>query len=76
MKKTRTQFDSPVDALIAVTKQLHSFEMKYNLESEAFYDEFQKGKRGDTPDFIEWANAYQHYLALHHELEAQLSHVA
>jgi len=76
MKKQRLQYDSPVDALVAVTKRLHSYEMKYHTESEDFYDQFQKGERGDSRDFIDWANSYQHYLALHRELDQQLKHVA
>lgn len=76
MKKHHIQYDSPIDALVAVTKQLHTYEMKYSLETEDFYDQFRKGERGDSRDFIEWANAYQHYLALHQELEQRLTHVA
>lgn len=76
MKKQRIQYDSAIDALISVTKQLHTYEMEYHLDSEEFYDQFRKGKKGDSRDFIEWANAYQHYLALHHDLEQRLGHVA
>lgn len=76
MKKQRIEYDSAIDALIAVTKKLHTYEMKYNIDAEEFYNQFHNGEHDDTQDFIEWANAYQHYLALHHELDKRLSNVA
>lgn len=30
----------------------------------------------DSIDFVEWANDYQHYVALRIEIEKQLRHVA
>jgi len=30
----------------------------------------------DSADFVEWANDYQHYLAIRLEIEERLRHVA
>ncbi len=33
---------------------MKKFESKYNIDSEAFYKEFEEGKLGDEMDFFEW----------------------
>lgn len=76
MKRTRIEYSSPLDALIAVSKRLSIKEERYVMESESFYDQFKKGKLDDTSDFVEWANDYQHYLKLRHNLELKLRRVA
>ena len=76
MKKTRIEYSSPLDALIAISKRLSTREEKFGMTSELFYDKFKKGMLDDTLEFIEWANDYQHYLDLHHNLEKKLRHVA
>ena len=62
MKKQISEYNSPVDALIAVTKRLSIFENKYRMETEDFFDKFSKGQMEDSIDFTEWANDYQHYI--------------
>jgi len=74
MRKHRIEYDSPIDALVAISKRLSAFEGRYNIESEEFFDRFSKGKTEDSEDFVEWANDYQHYLALRHDIETQLRH--
>ena len=64
MRKQKNKYDSPIDALIAVTKRLSIFEDRYRMEAEDFFDKFSKGQMGDSIDFIEWSNDYQHYLAI------------
>jgi len=76
MRKQRMEYDSPLDALIAVTKHLSVYEDRYRMSSEAFFDRFSKGQMEDSADFVEWANDYRHYLALRREMERQLRHVA
>lgn len=76
MRKQRIEYNTPIDALIAVAKKITLFETKYKLTSEDFYDQFSKGKLGDSNDFIEWANQYQHFLALKTEIEGCLRNVA
>ena len=43
------------------------------MDSETFFDRYQKGLVGDEAESVEWANAYQHYVALHQQLEGHLS---
>ena len=76
MRKQRIEYDSSIDALVAITKRLSVNEDRYRMASEDFYDKFSKGHLDDSVDFIEWANDYQHYLALRHEIERQIQHVA
>ena len=74
MKKQRIEYDSPVDALVAIAKRLSVYEGRYQMASEEFFDKFTKGQSDDSEDFVEWANDYQHYLAIRREIEAQLQH--
>jgi hypothetical protein len=76
MRKQITEYTSALDALIAVTKQLSIYEIQYHMASEEFFTQYQQGKTDDDEIFVEWANNYQHYLALHHDVESQLKHVA
>jgi hypothetical protein len=72
MKKQREINTSPLDALVAVSKQLSLYENQHSMDSETFFDRYQKGLIGDEAESVEWANAYQHYVALHQQLENQL----
>ena len=72
MKKQRIEYDSPVDALVAIAKRLSIFETRYRMASEEFFDKFSKGQLEDSEDFVEWANDYQHYVAIRREIEAQV----
>jgi hypothetical protein len=64
MRKVRTEYDSRVDALVAVSKRLSGYEGRNKMESEVFFDRFVKGQTEDSEELIEWANDYWHYLAL------------
>lgn len=76
MRKQRTEYDSPVDALVAVAKRLCVYEARYRMTSEEFFDTYCKGQLEDSVDFVEWANDYQHYLAMRRDIERQLRDVA
>jgi hypothetical protein len=76
MRKERIEYGSSVDALVAVAKRLSIYESRYGMTSEEFYDRYQRGQREDSVDFVEWANDYQHYVALRSEIEKHLRHVA
>ncbi len=76
MRKQRIEYDSPVDALVAIAKRLSVYEGRYHMASEEFYNRFSKGQSEDSEDFVEWANDYQHYIAIRREIEAHLQHVA
>ena len=75
MRRQRVEYDSPLDALVAVTKRLSIYEDRYHMSSEDFFDQFSRGETDDSIDFVEWANDYQHYLTLRVNVEKQLSHV-
>jgi hypothetical protein len=76
MQKRISKYDSPLDALIAVTKRLSIFEGKFGMSTEDFFDRFSKGQMDDSIDFIEWSNDYQHYLAIRFEIEKQIQNAA
>ena len=76
MKKHRIEYETPIDALVAVSKRLSAFEERYHLSSEDFFHKYSSGENDDTADFVEWANNYRHYLAIRSELERELRHVA
>ena len=76
MRKQKIEYDSPVDALVAIAKCLSIFETQYRMASEEFFDKFSKGQLEDSEDFVEWANDYQHYVAIRREIEAHVQHVA
>jgi hypothetical protein len=76
MRKDRTEYDSLLDALVAIAKLLNDYESRYKMESEEFFDRYKKGESEDSEDFIEWANDCQHYLSIRGDLETKLQHVA
>jgi len=76
MRKQRIEYDSPVDALVTVAKRLSGYEDRYRITSEDFFDKFSKGKMEDSADFVEWANDYQHYMAIRNDVERHLRNVA
>lgn len=76
MRKQINVYDSSIDALVAVSKRLSVLEDRYHMKSEDFYDKFGKGQLEDSIDFVEWANDYQHYLAIRYDIENQISNVA
>ena len=76
MRKEKIEYGSSVDALVAVAKRLGIYENQYGMTSEDFYDRYQRGQKEDSVDFVEWANDYQHYVAIRSEIEKHLRHVA
>ena len=74
MKKQRIEYDSRVDALVAITKRLSTYEGRYRMESEEFFDRYTKGQTEDSVDFIEWANDYKHYLDIRQDVDFRLRH--
>ncbi len=76
MRKQRIEYDSPVDALVAVAKRLNMYETRYKIISEEFYDCYNKGQMNDSEEFVEWSNDYKHYMAIRHDLEERLEHAA
>ncbi|MFQ5715414.1 MAG: antitoxin TumA [Candidatus Scalinduaceae bacterium] len=72
MRKQRIEYDSPVDALVAIAKRLSIYETRYRMTSEEFFDKFSKGQSEDSEDFVEWANDYQNYVVIRREIEAHV----
>jgi predicted LPLAT superfamily acyltransferase len=75
-QKQRIIYDSALDALVAVVKQLSLFEDRHRISSEDFFHRFSSGQMEDTAEFVEWSNAYQHFLSLRSILEKQVCHAA
>ena len=59
---------------MAVSKRLSIYEGRNKMESEEFFDGFVKGQTEDSEEFVEWANDYQHYLALREEVVDRIRH--
>ncbi|BCU06664.1 antitoxin TumA [Allochromatium tepidum] len=68
IRKQSIQYDSPLDALVAIAKRLSRYETEAGLSSEDFFDRFSRGVWVDDAQAVEWANDYRHYLALRAEL--------
>ena len=76
MRKETILYTSSLDALVAVAKRLSTYETGQKMDSEEFFHRYNQGLLSDNSLFIEWANDYQHYLALHQELKEKLNYVA
>jgi hypothetical protein len=75
MRKQSIQYDSPIDALVAIAKRLSRYEAEAGMDSEQFFVRYSKGELGDDSRSIEWANDYRHFLALRADLD-RLLHAA
>ena len=76
MRKQVVQFDSPLDALLAIAKRLSRLEAEVDMDSEEFYARYTQGQMGDDARFIDWANDYRHYVALRNALDKKLHEAA
>ena len=76
MRKQSIQFDSPLDALVAVAKRLSRYEAEAGMDSADFFGRYTKGELGDAVRSIEWANDYRHFLALRADLGERLHEAA
>jgi hypothetical protein len=76
MRKQVVQFDSPLDALLAIAKRLSRLEAEVGMDSEEFYARYTQGQMGDDARFIDWANDYRHYVALRSALDKKLHEAA
>lgn len=76
MRRQTVEYNSPVDALIALVKQLDIYEAEHKMDSAEFFAKYNKGELGDDEVFVEWSGNYKHFLAIRQELNAKLQHVA
>ncbi|MGA1842907.1 MAG: hypothetical protein ACMUIU_20010 [bacterium] len=71
MHKQRSEYDFPIDTLVALAKCLSINEERYRMVSEEFFNKYSNGLLEDSVKFVEWANDYQYYMAIRIELERQ-----
>jgi hypothetical protein len=72
MLKQRIEYESPLDALIAVAKRLSLYEHRQQMNSAEFFDRYNRGELSDDRDLVEWAIDYRQFLGLRQEVERQL----
>ncbi|MFQ5709313.1 MAG: hypothetical protein ACE5HO_17790 [bacterium] len=49
---------------------LATFEKKYNMTSQKFFEAYQNGNTDDRNDYVDWAGEYQIYLSIKEQMEA------
>ena len=69
MPETREEFSllleearrnaNPLDDLLALGRQLLSYEQRYDMTSDEFYSRYKRGEMGDDMDFVRWAGRYR-----------------
>ena len=52
MRKQIVEYTSPLDALVAVTKRLSTYESQQQMDSEEFFDRYNRGKLSDDTMFV------------------------
>jgi hypothetical protein len=85
MPETREEFSllleearrnaNPLDDLLALGRQLLSFEQRYDMTSAEFHSRYKRGELGDDMDFVRWAGRYRLYCELKEEIEKSLAMV-
>jgi len=73
-QKQTIKYDSKIDALVAVAKQLSLYEERYKMTSENFFHRYSHGHMEDSVDFFEWSNAYEHFISIRKSLENQTNY--
>ncbi len=51
---------------------IEQYEKKYNMSSDKFYDQFEKGQLGDSKDFILWSGIYEMQMSSKKKLQELL----
>jgi hypothetical protein len=57
--ESKVQKASISHQIAGLEHRLNSFEEKYRMSSEHFYQRFQAGELGDSMDFFEWNTYYE-----------------
>ncbi len=76
MQKQRIEYQSPLDALIALTKRLSLYESQQQMTSAEFFDRYNRGELPDDLEMVEWATDYRQFLGLRQEVEQRLQNAA
>ena len=74
LQEASEQYD-PVEKLLALDRELITFEQKHGMTSVLFFQRFEAGELGDALDFIRWAGRYELYLRLKTMISASLEEV-
>jgi len=56
---SKVQKNSVSRQFVDLEHRLKSFEERYHMPSERFYQRFQAGELGDSMDFFEWNTYYE-----------------
>ncbi len=64
LKALNREFDILTWEITKITKKLSSFEQKYNIRSELFYEKYSAGEMGDDEAIMEWAGEFQMFQKL------------
>ena len=51
---------------------LNKYELKYKMSSSKFYKQIEKGKLGDSKDFILWSGIYETHLSCKQKLKKMI----
>lgn len=76
MVKERITYASPLDALLAVTRQLGRYEGKYGMTTEDFFDRYNSGEMLCETDYMMWAVAYRDFLSLRSKVADRMKEFA
>ena len=76
MVKERITYASPLDALLAVTRQLGRYEGKHGMATEDFFDRYNSGEMPCETDYMMWSVAYRDFLSLRAKLSDRMKEVA
>lgn len=61
--ENKIQPSSNLHQISDLEHRLESFEARYHMPSELFYQQFQSGELGDSIDFFEWNSYYEMWNA-------------
>jgi hypothetical protein len=76
MQKQRIEYQSPLDALIAITKRLSLYENRQQMTSAEFFDRYNRGELPDDLEMVEWVADYRQFLGLRQDVEQRLQNAA
>ena len=57
-----------VDDFVLIIQELTKLEVKHDMPSPQFYQQFQAGEMGDGMEQMRWANKYEIYQEMHAEM--------
>lgn len=63
---------NPVDALLELADEIREYEKQYGLDSEVFYEKYQRGEMGDDREIMHWAMLYSSFVEHKSRIEATL----